>query len=507
MDEKNLKRKRKIKVRVVKPDASFNPSVDKNNKENKKSALLTESIKNEVKKENLPTIDKVKKESSLKNRFLQWLPITLGAVTLIGITFSFQMCPKNSDNIDATISGDNNNPNFVNGDGNSITNENNNKNIKIGDTVGAFIANNTFVGNVENFFQTENKDLSPIKLKVFPSDDFNRFIDERNNKAREELQVTEISKLPGVFGNGCLLYYEFTNTSDNEIVIDRFSLDAWNIKINKAPVIFFTEDYCDEPNSISIKCYNEGWGTANKIDFKLRADHYFIQSEGGSDVNNLSDFSEYGDPIYTNEETDIFLKFFPYFKLESTINQLDAGDTINDIFTLNLKDKKINIDQNYEIAPKINFICDGQLGHSYIRSIFLNNEILVFDGRGGGGGKSKYGMLIPTNNYTYSFSKEVTQVIPAHETARIPVFFFPDKSASMNFKVTFDTTCETQPVVSYESSLEFFVSSILGLGDSVDIENIPNFMEVSDPKNDIVTFPYSLITEFEMSDETAKNFV
>lgn len=376
---------------------------------------------------------------------------------------------EKDDNSSVTSSTNGEDKENIAGDGNvSIKGQGNFAGNNIGNNNSIVIQNQSNTKSDENSQKEE-----PIKILPKESQEFNDFLIKQNENIRMFANTKVRSQdLSNKHEYGCLIYYNFTNTSDNDIIIDKFTFEARDIKIDYSPVIGFESfDETSSETSISLLCYNEGWGPAHNLSFNLYDDEGILE------------------------------EFFSKESLKGEVSELKAGETREDIFTLKLNDKIKPIDNEYYISSSyVSYQCDNyqeEVCSIPFGGIILKDDKLQWNWMGGGP-PTMYGLQVPVEQDTYVFSKEIAQVIPAHKTVRLPFFFFTDKSASMTFNVKFETTNEDQPVITTKDcSINFFVSSLFPPYELQDAKDEKNFISIEKDEYGELCFPFKTIEEFD----------
>lgn len=265
--------------------------------------------------------------------------------------------------------------------------------------------------------------------------DFQNFIKQDSQNIAAEIQKTGKPN-DEFFEQGCLIFFDYTNDSDTDIILQKFVFNAYDIKIIEEPVLHVIE-YTKE-NQYYADIINSGWAAAE-------------------DVN-----------IFFYDEENILRNFFREKKLRLNIDKIDIGEeVICPVFGIN--DKVTTIEDEYHLGIHHVIAHRNGIWNSYDNQapyeILLSDSELSGGGRGNADESVPYGLYIPTKEdeytVTHDFKGDINEIsIPPHSVLRLPFYFFVDKTCSMKMNMEFWTSYLKEPLVSDDYELNFEVSSI-----------------------------------------------
>lgn len=307
-------------------------------------------------------------------------------------------------------------------------------------------ADNSFIihGNVSgdgNIFGQDihisNEKEGCVKLVPSISYDFQNFIKQDSQNIAARIQKTGKPN-DEVFEQGCLIYFDYTNDSDTDIILQKFVFNAYDIETIEKPVLSAMEYTYD--NQLYTSVSNSGWAVAEDID------------------------------IYFYDGNRILYQFFREEKLRLNIDKIDIGETV-DYPVFGINDKFTTIEDEYYLELHHMISCQDEIWSSNddgrMPYIFLLSDSTLDDGgdKGAADESIPYGLYIPTkeNKYTvtHDFKGNIKEIsIPPHSVLRLPFYFFVDKTCSMKMNMEFWTSYSKEPLVSDDYELNFEVSSI-----------------------------------------------
>ena len=321
-------------------------------------------------------------------------------------------------------SSQNSNQNINNFDKNTITADNGDVIINLGDT-------NNFIkeSSDDNKISESNININSLKLDyaALSDDRFkNVYIGEYTDLSNPEEKY--------YLENNCAFILNISNPTDHQIKINKFRIVTNNI--NQVTDPFFGLYLTTSDSGVGFLVSNEGWGNAYNIELTIDDnDHVLAQ--------------------YYNQE-DLLIK----------ISELKFGETVWVPFPgVDKLIKKPNID-NYEyisIYPFIQIEINDKIeSFQNFIPIYLYNDKVLIDAIGGNDGfYGVYGIMIDSNLNMYQKEFNVNETIDKGEILDIPICFFPNKSSYMDFHVEFDIfNGSSEETVSSEiKRIEFNVSS------------------------------------------------
>lgn len=267
--------------------------------------------------------------------------------------------------------------------------------------------------------------------------------------------------------DNCATQVIVTNDYNNEILLEKMIFEAKDIIEDNTPTLEI--DLIPNDNfGVNIMCVNHGWGDAKDITIELYGeglDNFIVKDKHSLFIPLIGSGERIDLPIW--DKQDLVMKNCTgelYLKA-SCIDK--NGDTIH------------VLDENLIYIS----IYDGQ-----------------FSSAGGFGPSEEiYGVKIDTSNKKYEYEYNISECIKAKERMELPICFYPDKSCSLMFRVTFtiayNNSNDRMNVSTDWAEIKFQVSSIssYGLNDVLDyskeqlsemIHEYPGYMKVTYPAVD-----------------------
>lgn len=272
-----------------------------------------------------------------------------------------------------------------------------------------------------------------------------------------------------LFTENCATQLMITNHYNNQVVIDKIILEADEIEVDYSPILTFYEGYESE-DGLSIFIANTGWGAAKDLNIRM------VGKDKNLEEYLKRDVLEFTVPIVEpSEQVEV-----PFLKNSDLLEDFADGTDLRIDF---------EVECQCEGIPVIN----GDI------AVFMSEGKLVFGGAGDYA-QYVYGIRIDTAAENFSWEKPISEFIDQGETLVFPICFFPDKSCSLNLKISFEIVNDgkTHTISTETSKMYFTVSSIPGwnykISKSVDdVKSISKEeMEILGSNEEIiVTYPES----------------
>lgn len=223
------------------------------------------------------------------------------------------------------------------------------------------------------------------------------------------------------FAKGAVLTVLYSNYSDQDRCITKFTVYAENIQEDLLPVVWYEA----EPVNGVLKCwcYNSGWSETGE----LTVDYIGISPVEESDKYNCVD-------VRLDENT-ISTWNFP---------SIEAGES-QELQLFNTEDIQVTYIEPFEdhIKYDVTFrLYSEETGFETI----LHCDLLVYPDdigllhiNGGGEDDRNYVVWVETSEPQWQETYTVQQWLPAKETVRLPVFILADKTCTMTVRIEFET--------------------------------------------------------------------
>jgi len=265
--------------------------------------------------------------------------------------------------------------------------------------------------------------------------------------------------------DNCATQIIVTNDYNNEILLEKMIFEATDIAADNTPVL----DIHLIPTSnsdVNIECVNHGWGDANNVTIELYGeglDDFIVESKHSIVVPSISAGERIELPIW------------------------NAHDLIKDNCDKDLFLNANCVDINGNTIPIANE-----------NPIYIGIRDGEFTSAGGFGPSEEiYGIKIDTSNEKYTYEYNISECIKAKERIELPICFYPDKSCSLKFRVTFtvvyNNSNDRMNVSTDWAEVKFQISSIApyGLNDASDYssEQLSEMIQGSPPGFVKVTYP------------------
>lgn len=328
----------------------------------------------------------------------------------------------------------------------------------------------TFIGIVFTTMQIYDWIRGHKKLNIVIQDDISiTYLNEnimQNNNFYPLFEDYVDSDREYSFTENCATQLMITNHYDEQIVLDKISLNVDEIVIDYSPVLCFDNGY-NIDNGISIQVANIGWGEAK--DLKIRAI--------GND-KNLEDY-------------------FKREALEFKIANLNCATNIEIPF---LNNSDILCDFSGWTDFSISFIAECEEGvletYGVVEPSIYDGKIM-YDGLGGVADYI-YGIRIDTDSRKFFWEESILEFIDQGETLVLPICFFPDKSCSLKLEISFEIVNDGKKEIISTGfkKMHFFVSSIPEWNSMIvhPIEDIESMNEedrefLKNSSNNIISYP------------------
>ncbi|MCI8347496.1 MAG: hypothetical protein HFJ12_06100 [Bacilli bacterium] len=274
-----------------------------------------------------------------------------------------------------------------------------------------------------------------------------------------------------IYIDNCATQVIITNDYNSEILLEEMVFEAKDIVVDNSPIL-----ECDLiPNDnfgVNIMCVNHGWGDANNVTINL-------DGEGLDDFIVENKHSIFIPSIPAGERVDL-----PIWEVYDLIKENCTGE-------LYLKANCVDSDGNVINVMDDKFIfiaiCDGE-----------------FTSAGGlGPSEEIYGIKINTSSENYEYSFNISESIKAKERIELPICFFPDKSCSLKFRISFTVVYNNNDRMNISTDwaeLKFQISSLYpyGLNNVLDFNKEQLLEIIHEYAGDVkVTYPFVDRTEMQ----------
>lgn len=334
----------------------------------------------------------------------------------------------------------------------------------------------TFIGIVFTTMQIYDWISGHKKLDIVMQDDIsitylNRNIVQNNNVYPLFEDYVDSDK-EYLFTENCATQLMITNHYNNQVVIDKIILEANEIKVNYSPVLTFY-DGNESEDGLSVFIVNTGWGAAKNLKIRM------VGTETNLEEYFRKEALEFEVPLVNSSE-----------RVEVPL--LKNSDLLE-----NLADE-IGFGVDFEVECE----CEGT------PIIYSEVGFYIYDGKltyGGSGDYAQhiYGIKIDTEKDNFLWEESISEFIDQGETLVLPICFFPDKSCSLQLKISFEIVNDgKKEIISTEVyEMYFTVSSIPGWNfkicspvddvramgkEELESININNDVIVSYPENSVI---------------------
>ena len=297
----------------------------------------------------------------------------------------------------------------------------------------------------------DKKDLSSVKYG-----EINMIFEDSCNSDKEYF-----------FSENCATQLMITNHYDNQIVVDKIILMANEIEVDYSPVLTFSNGGVTE-DGLSVSITNTGWGSAKNIKVKM--------SDPEKDLED-----------YLKKEA-----------LEFEIPSIDVAESV-DIPFLKNSDLLDYYSDNTDFHIDFEVECESD-GMPVIYSevgFYIYQGKLTYGGIGGYA-TNLYGIKIDTEKDSYYWEESILEFIDQGETLVMPVYFFPDKSCSLQLEIIFEIINDgkAETISTDVNEMHFSVASIPGWNYVINhpIEEVSLMSEDELKYMDsetIISYPYS----------------
>lgn len=239
-----------------------------------------------------------------------------------------------------------------------------------------------------------------------------------------------------VFSENCAIQLMVTNHHDTQVVVDKIIFEAEEINVDAKPVLHFFLCW-PVADGLQISIGNNGWGDARNLSVTIDSPDYDLRE-------------------FIREEALCF-----------EIPDVKSGEIVETIF-LRESDIIKTVKGGMSFSCIFNVECESESPAEVINEdntvAIDENGKFVELGRGSNS-ENVYGIKINTDNTSFKREENISEQINAGDTLVLPICFFPDKSCSMNFKISFEVVCDgKKSIISSDiNELVFQVSSIPGL--------------------------------------------
>lgn len=281
-----------------------------------------------------------------------------------------------------------------------------------------------------------------------------------------------------IFTDYCATQIVVSNDYDHAILLNKIIFEAEEISVNDIPKFLIQCTANDEGAVLVVT--NLGWGDAKDVNIKLSCK----DEDLGNYIDEKKHMVSVG-CVKVGERVEV-----PLWKNE------DILDTSSDVV---LYLCAVSSDVNNEVIP-VEYLFNGNGTYLIIENgRFYRPEM-------GAGSESIYGIKINTDEETYSCEFNISESIEAKNRLEMPICFFPDKSCSFKFRVTFEviynSNNQKKDISTDWAYLEFEVPST-GANAVFDAEEF----DVNELEDSLITSPGMVKVTYPCADPDLMEYV